>query len=410
MVGICGKLKRKNDKEMVYEEYIQLAWNNIKKRKLRTGLTVLGIVIAITSIVALISIGNGLEAGISQQFDKIGTNRIYVTIKGSSLQGFQTGLEDEHVEALKTLKEAEWINPYLLEQATVEYNKKKKIVTIWATKTDNLEKRWADIDFDMEKGRLFFDNEKYSVILGYKAATELFDKEIKLGENLLINNKKFKVIGVFEEIGNEEDDNVIELPLETAQTLFGRGNDITMIEVVVKDGVNIDDVAKKAKAMLDKRFGKDIFDIVTPDQLMQQFTTVTTVINVILGAIAGISLVVGGIGIMNTMYTSVLERKKEIGIMKALGAKNKDIFALFLCESGIIGFMSGVIGGLIGFCIAKSAEFAAEAIGFQLLQIAFDGVLFFWCILFASVIGMLAGFFPAKDATKRQIVDAIRAK
>lgn len=395
---------------MAYSEYLQISWSNIKKRKLRTGLTVLGIVIAITTIVALISIGNGLEHGIQEQFGKIGSNRLYVTAKGSSLQSFQGGLTEEDAKFLETVNGIEWVNPYLQEQAIIEHGKEKTSVTIWATKTDNLEKRWQDIDFEVAEGRLFLENERYSAILGYKTATELFDREIKVGENILINGQQFKVVGIFAEIGNPEDDNVMEMPLETAQLLFDKGDKVTMIEVVVQEGTDVQEIAKKVKEVLEKKRGKDLFDIMTPDQLVQQFGKITTIVNVILGAIAGISLVVGGIGIMNTMYTSVLERRKDIGVMKALGAKNKVIFFLFLSEAAMIGVASGTIGVVLGFLIAKLAEFGAEASGFQLLQISLDFGLYGGSILFAMLLGMLAGFFPARDATKKQVVEALQMK
>ncbi len=395
---------------MAYGEYLQIAVDNIIKRKLRTGLTILGIVIAITTIVALISIGNGLEKGIQQQFGKIGTNRLYVAAKGSSLQSFQEGLTKEDVKLLETINGIEWINPYLQEQATIKYGKEKAYVTIWATKTDNLEKRWRDIDFEVAEGRLFVEQEKYSAILGYKTATELFNRKIKIGENILINDQQFKVVGIFAEIGNPEDDNVLEIPLETAQELFEREEEVTMIEVVVQEGVNIQEIAKKVKEALEKKRGKDLFDIITPDQLVQQFGKITTIVNVILGAIAGISLVVGGIGIMNTMYTTVLERRKDIGIMKALGAKNNVIFFLFLAEAAIIGVVSGTIGVMLGFSIAKVAEFGAEAAGFQLLQIPLEVELYGGSILFATLLGMFAGFFPAREATKKQVVEVLQTR
>ncbi len=391
-----------------YRDCLEIAWINVKKRKLRNSLTVLGIVIAITTIVALISIGTGLDKGIRKEFEQIGTNRIYLTATGSSITSFQDGLTKKDVEALETMNEFLWVTPYLKEQATIEYNNKKKVVTIWATTTDRLEERWQDINFKVELGRVFIEDEKYVTILGHDTATEMFDKEIELNENMIVNDKRFRVVGIFEQIGNPEDDSVIELPIETVQEMFGKEEQVSIIELVIKDGVNIEEAAKKVKRLLERKRGNDLFEIVTPDKLLQQFSTILLIINIILGAIAGISLIVGAIGIMNSTYTSVLERRKEIGIMKAIGAENKYIVFLFLAEAGMLGFIGGIIGILCGFGIAKLTQYAAETKGFSLLLITLDPKITLFSIMFAVLFGIAAGALPAREAMKKQIIDVLR--
>jgi putative ABC transport system permease protein len=391
-----------------YWECLEIAWINVKRRKLRNGLTILGIVIAITTIFSLISISNGLDQGIRKEFEQIGTNRIYVTSTGSSITSLQGGLTDKDVEALEGMNEFLWVTPYLTESVTIEYNNKKKVVTAWATTTDDLEARWADINFKVEEGRVFADDEKYVTILGHKTATEMFDREIHINENIVINEKRFQIVGIFEEIGNPEDDNVVELPLETAQEMFGKENQVSIIELVVKKGTDIEEAAKETTRVLERKRGNDLFEVVTPDQLLQQFSTILLIINVILGAIASISLVVGGIGIMNSTYTSVLERRKEIGIMKAIGAENKYILFLFLAEAGMLGLAGGIIGIACGFGIAKVTQYGAEAAGFKLLLITLDPKITAFSMIFAVVFGIVAGALPARDAMKKQVVDVLR--
>ncbi|MEK6867470.1 MAG: FtsX-like permease family protein, partial [Nanoarchaeota archaeon] len=264
------------------------------------------------------------------------------------------------------------------------------------------------INFKVEEGRVFVEDEKYVTILGHKTATEMFDREIHLNENIAINEKRFQVVGIFEEIGNPEDDNVVELPIEIAQEMFGKENQVSIIELVVKNGVDIEETAKKTTRILERKRGNDLFEVVTPDQLLQQFSTILLIINVILGAIASISLVVGGIGIMNSTYTSVLERRKEIGIMKAIGAENKYILFLFLAEAGMLGFVGGVIGIACGFAVAKTTQYAAEAAGFKMLLITLDPKITAFSMMFAIVFGILAGALPARDAMKKQVVDVLR--
>ncbi len=395
---------------MTADAYLEIAWNNIKQRKLRTGLTILGIIIAITTIFALISIGNGLNNGIRESFEKIGTNRLYVMPKGSGVTNLQAGLTDDDVKALEGMSEILWVNPYLQEQTLIEYNNQKKKVIVWATKTDNLEERWKDTYFHVGEGRLFTSDEKYNTIVGYRTATEMFDKDIHLNENILINGKRFRVVGIFEEIGTPQDDSVVELPIETAQDLFQKQGEVSMIEIITKQGVDIDALAIKITHDLKRDRGNDLFDVVTPDQLLTQFSTVLSIVNTVLGAIAGISLVVGGVGIMNSSYTSVMERKKDIGIMKALGAENKAILLLFLAEAGFLGLVGGVGGVIVGFVIAKITQYAATQAGFLFLKITFNPLLMIGSILFAVFFGLLAGYLPAKDAMKKQIVDALRKR
>jgi putative ABC transport system permease protein len=392
----------------MYKDCIKIALENLRNRKLRTALTVLGIIIGISTIFALISIGDGLENSIQEQFDKIGTNRVYITASGSTLTGLQSGLMMDDVDALESLSDFTWVTPYLQDNAIVEFNKETKFTGIWGTATDNLEKRWGDIGLTVAEGRLFNEGEKYVAVLGNKAAHEMFDREIHVNENIKINDKRFKVIGILDEIGNPEDDNVIEIPIDIAQELLGKANEVTVIEGVIQPGLDPEEVAKRAERHLERKRGDDLFEIITPDQVLQQFTTVSSIVNTILIAIAGISIIVGGIGIMNSSYTSVLERRKEIGIMKAIGAENKHILFLFLIEAAIVGLIGGVVGITIGFGIAKLAQLGAQASGYELLKIKFNLQLTVFSMLFAIGIGMLAGYLPAKEATKKQAVEALR--
>ncbi len=388
-------------------EFLQIAYTNIKERKLRTALTVLGIVIAITTIFALISIGQGLENGVKDQFEKIGTNRLYVAAKGSGLGGLQVGLTNNDVETLESMSEFEWVNPYLQDRIAVEYNNEIKVMPIWGTVTDNLDKRWEDVGFVVEQGRLFRSGEKYSAILGYKAATDTFGRDIHINENIIIKGQRFKVVGIFEEIGNPEDDSAVELPIEILQELLNKKEEVTVIELIAKD-TDLEEIAKKATRSLERKRGEDTIDIITPDQLLQQFSTILSIVNTILGAIAGISLVVGGIGIMNSIYTSVMERKKEIGIMKAIGARNRVILILFLTEAGIIGLLGGVIGIMLGYGIGKLAQLGADMSGFKILVITADPLLICASLAFAVIFGIFAGFLPAREAMKKQIVEVLR--
>ncbi len=185
-----------------------------------------------------------------------------------------------------------------------------------------------------------------------------------------------------------------------------------MIIAKVSSGTDIEEVAKDVKKELRKdrnlEEGKEDFIVKSPTQLLESFNTILIVLQVMLIGIASISLLVGGIGIMNTMYTSVLERTQEIGIMKSIGAKNSDILTIFLFESGILGFLGGLIGVIIGIILSKTVEIIASSLGFALLKPYISIWLVIGALTFSFLIGIFSGVFPAMQASKLNPVEALR--
>jgi putative ABC transport system permease protein len=219
------------------------------------------------------------------------------------------------------------------------------------------------------------------------------------------------------EFGNPQDDNTIYIPIDTAQNIFNKKNEVNMIELMTKDGISMSAAAKKAERALLKERGEKLsasrknklnFQVTTPDQLLGQLNNVLLIVQAVLVSIAAISLVVGAIGIMNSMYTNVLERTKEIGVMKSVGAKHKDILKVFLIESAIIGFIGGLIGVIFGIGLSKLIESYAIEAGFSFLKIGINYPLIVFSVLFAMIIGMLAGYLPASKAAKLEVVEALR--
>jgi len=170
----------------------------------------------------------------------------------------------------------------------------------------------------------------------------------------------------------------------------------------------IEKAAEDVRRMLRKTYEEEQFVVFTPEQLLSQLKDILGAIKILLSGIAAISLVVGGIGIMNSMFTSVLERRREIGIMKAVGATNRHVLLLFLIESGLIGFIGGVIGVILGITVAKSVELIAAQLGFSLLAVGLDFAVIIFMLLFASFVGMISGAIPAYQAAKLKPVDALR--
>lgn len=391
------------------QDYTSLAWENLKTRKLRTTLTIIGISIGIAAIIALISVSQGLENAISEQFEKIGSNRLYVQPEGAGDPQTRAGLTQDDADALENVAELSWVTPYLIGSGTVEFGKESEFLgTITGIPTSDLEKRWADVDIKLAHGRYFMSGEKSAAIIGSQMAKEGFDSEIRINNNLYINGKKFTVVGIMEEIGNSDDDNRIMIPLESARIAFNKTHDLTVLELVVKDGRSLEQAAKKVEKVLSQKRGSDDFEVITPQQILDQLGTILTVIQVVLVGIAAISLIVGAIGIMNSMYTAVLERTREIGIMKSIGATNATIVFLFMLESGIIGFLGGIMGIMGGITLSYTASWAAAGAGFSLLKIMIDPFLLAFGMCFSLTVGIASGALPARHAARLPPTEALR--
>ncbi len=389
-------------------DIFRLSINNIKHRKLRSWLTIIGIVIGIASIISLISIGQGLENAIEFQFSKMGTKTVLIFPPG--LQGPPSGdlgLDKDMVDKVKSVKGVDYVEPMLLDYSDVEYNNEKFFIMINSYDTSLGQKSFMDMDIKTEKGRLFKGSDKGSVIIGYDVAYNLFDKDIGIRNKVIIKGKEFNVIGIFEKLGTEVD-NRIFMPFDSMKDLFDKQDFVNIIRVRVQEGLDVDEVSKAVEKRLLKDYDDEDFDIYTPDQILEQLGSILLMVQFILGGIAAISLVVGGIGIMNSMFTSVLERTREIGIMKSIGATKSNILLIFLVESGFIGLIGGIGGIVLGVGFAKLVGFIAAQFGFSLLLIKIDVNLVLFSSLFSFVVGIISGIVPAMRASNLVPVEALR--
>ena len=390
-------------------EYLKISLENLKHRKLRSLLTVLGIVIGIGAIVALVIISQGLENAVVEQFEKIGTDKIYVTPKSFLSGNLPQGLTSKDAETLEQMNDFDFVTPWLVSSGNVEFGRETEFIfQIAGYPSDDTEKRLQDIDLGLESGRYFKEGEKFVAITGNQFAHDLFDKEVRVNSQVTIKDRKFRVIGVFESIGNTDDDTAVYIPLDTAREIFDKPNEVSVIELNLKDGLDVNEVADRVERKLKRARDDEDFSILTPEQALESFGVVLGIIQMVLGGIAAISLLVGAIGIMSSMFTSVLERRKEIGIMKSVGAKNSNILVLFLMESGMIGLVGGFLGIVAGSLIAKAVGLIASLAGFQLLLIKLNPWVLSGGLLFSIIVSMLSGIFPAFQAAKLPPIEAMR--
>jgi putative ABC transport system permease protein len=391
-------------------DYFAFAFSSLKHRQLRAWLTILGIIVGIAAIVALISISQGLENAITAQFEKMGSNRLFVAPGAANIMDFSVkGLTVDDYDTIKKVPGVEWVSPYLNVPSVIRFGNEEAFTkNIFGIEPSMMEKTWQDFDFKLEDGNMFKGNEKYDVVLGYDVAHKFFNRDVRVGNLIEIKNVKFKVKGIVEKIGSPDDDQSVTMPIEVVRVLFSKPNELSIIDVKANDGVDLNQLAGRIERALERSRKNDDFQILTPEQLLQQFGDVLNIVQIILAGIAAVSLIVGGIGIMNSMYTNVLERTREIGIMKSIGATNKDIMWIFLFESGIMGIVGGFLGVILGSLIAIMVGKIAEQQGFQLLKIIIDVKLVLFTMLFSFIVGALSGYLPARQAAKLNPVESLR--
>ncbi len=395
----------------MFSDYFKIAIKNIVSRKLRTFLTGLGIVISIAAIIALISLGNGLKGSISEQFSKMGTNLVSVIggSGGDPTQSTATILTTKDVGYMESLPYYNYVTPMIfLRGMEMEYHGHKEYASVMAMPIENTLDLFGDMDWDMLYGRFLTEKDKHGVMIGYKIWDDWYDRKISVNNNILIGGHKLRIVGISDTLSSGDDDTSIIMNLDTAREIFNKPEQVNLIYSRVKPGFDTEWVADKTEKYLERRRGDDYFTVMTSTQMLNMLNTILGALTFILSAIAFISLIVGTIGIMNSMYTNVLEKTNEIGIMKSIGAQNSDIMKIFLLESGIVGLIGGLIGAGIGQGLAMFLGNWITSSGYLPMAVKFDPLLTIGAIFFAIIIGMIAGYLPALSASKKLPVDALR--
>ena len=409
-------------------ELLRLALHGLAANKLRAALTMLGIIIGVAAVITLLSVGRGVERYVTAQFQGIGSNLLFIFPGGPDEQdGPPTGANRD-----KPLTNADGLaltDPFLVPSAqavaleylsfgTIEYSRETLSVQVSGVSTNYQEVR----QFFVEDGDFISDADERSVarvaVLGQTVVKTLFpDGDFPLGQTIKINTVPFKVIGVLESQGGSlfgDQDSLVLIPLSTAQQrLFNaRGPDgqygLSIIYLQARGEDEMESAAQQATTVLRDRHNidfraEDDFTVVTQNDLISAFGEVTGVLTIFLGAIAGISLLVGGIGIMNIMLVSVTERTREIGLRKAVGARRRDILLQFLIEAVTLS----LLGGLLGIAIGAAGSFAVVQFQPDLpVAVTADSVLL--ATGFSAAIGLFFGLYPAIRASALSPIQALR--
>jgi len=389
---------------------ISSAYNNFKRNKARTVLTSLGIMIGVLSVVVLTALGVGLKNYLSDTFENLGSN-IVIIMSGGGVGGEGAGFagafvagadfDENDVRSLQKLSDIEYISPLFIKQTLVETSTNEEYIYLRGTNTQV----FGLLNTNLLAGEYFSDSDIQSRakvgVLGQRAAENLFgDYESAIGKTVRFDNQRFKIIGVYENIGAREIDNNIMIPYKTTYGSMNPKKTFRAIFLGVADEDNVELVKGKAEEILLKRYEKDDFSVTDQSELLSTISEIFSMVNGVLIAIASISLLVGGIGIMNIMYASVTERIKEVGIRRAVGATQRDILMQFLTESVLLS----VFGGLLGLLFAVIIVLIVRSF----FPVAIDLFSVIITLVISSGIGIFFGVFPARRASKLPPISAIR--
>ncbi len=394
---------------------IQSAFQDFKRNKVRTALTSLGILIGVASVVLLTALGVGLKTYIQKQFESLGTNLIIIFPgkvigdNGQFRQSESTGLgqtfDERDLRALERIKLLGEVAPVFTRTANASFGTKTKVGDIFAT-TGNI---FPLRNLNAVAGKVFTsgDVSKRSkiVVIGHTVAEGLFSSPSQaIGKNIKIDSQSYRIVGVLESkggggLGGPDFDSYMYLPY-TAGTSFNPEKIFQYFYIKVDKESDIPEAKNKIDESFLKRYEDDDFSVVEQKEILNAVTSIFGVLNNILVMIGAISLIVGGIGIMNIMYVSVVERTKEIGIRRAIGATKRDILLQFLVESVLLSLLGGLGGILISYALTLAIyKYFPAQITMSSVATAF-GV--------SSFVGIVFGVFPARKAANLSPIEAIR--
>lgn len=403
-------------------ENIKIAFQALFLNKLRSFLTMLGIIIGVGAVVAMLSIGVGAQQSIIQSVQGIGSNLIIITPGNPEeeqnmgaqfmFSGQQAKLKTDDLQAIE--REATLITgaaPVVFSSSIVSYSNNSTQSTVYAS-TENGRELY---NMDIEKGKFYsksdVSNASNVAVVGQTVIKKLFGKIEPTGKIIKIDGKNFKVIGTLEArgtdtFGNDQDD-FVSIPVTTAQNKLYGLDSYNMILAQSVSEEDIDAASEEIESILRRhrsiRFGeKEDFSVRNQTQILDVISTITNIFTVVIAGIASISLLVGGIGIMNIMLVSVTERTREIGIRKAIGAKNRDILIQFLVESIVLSVTGGILGIL--FAVSISAILSR----FTVLVTSITVFPIIIAFSFSTVIGLFFGIYPAMRAARLNPIDALR--
>lgn len=437
---------------MRFADILRLSLNGLTHRGLRSWLTILGIIVGVAAVIAMLSIGAGMSQSMESQMSNFGADVLTVSVgrirAAGPASGFEdrfqpgdggippgmpgtisqtttaetTTLTDTDILAISAAEGVETVTGVVSGQSTIQYLSQTVSVTVegiepsaWNTMTTST----------LASGRFLETGESTAVLVGNAVANGMFDYNITVDSQIRIGSKTFTIVGILEESGTGSfggDDRTVFILLQAAREILTDidNNEYSSIQVKVTDTNAIDQIIENVEEVLytSRMVTSDTadFTVTSPTSMLETIQSTMATLTFFLTGIAAISLLVGAIGIANTMFMSVMERTRLIGIMKSIGTRNSEIMKMFLAESGIIGLMGGLLGIFLGFIVVG----IISSVGITIMGMGNMGTstsvaivtpqLILFALLFSTVIGVVSGLIPARKAASLQVVEAMRSE
>jgi len=400
---------------VISEESINYSLRNLRSRKARSFLTILSIFVGIATIFIFISFGWGLYDYVNELKTGSSADKVIIQPRGTGAPGLDDTfqLTEEDFKAVKRVGGVYELTGISFKVAEVQKGSQKRFNYIVGYDPKNL-MMFEISDIGIEEGRHLFPGETKKVVLGhnYLEKDKIFSKPVNLNDNIEIQGEDMRVVGFLEEVGSPPDDGQIYITREYMAELYPLTLDkygwiIARVDVEKMDKV-IEDIEKAVRKSRNLEEGKEDFYVQSFEELISSFSGALNIIIAFVILIALISVIVSAVNTANTMITSVLERTKEIGVIKSIGARNSEILKIFLFESSFLGFIAGLLGTLVGLGITYATDSLLENLGWGFLSPHYSATLFIGTILFATLTGAISGVAPAVRASKTNIVDALR--
>ncbi len=391
-----------------------LAMRAIRRNVMRSFLTVLGIVIGVAAVITMVTLGNGATKSVSDQISSMGSNMLIVTPGQRFGPGSEAAprFKSPDVEAIRNqINAVERVAPMVNKTATAVYQANNWSTVINGSSNDYFQAG----NWELAGGRAFSEVEegagKAVCVIGETVRNKLFGRQNPVGSEIRIKQFSCEVVGLLKAKGQsamgQDQDDVVVMPLRTVQRRLIGSQDINRLTISVKDGASIDAVKNQLTLLMRERRNiseneEDDFRVMDTRQIAETLTSTTKILTMLLGAVAAVSLLVGGIGIMNIMLVSVTERTREIGIRLAIGALEREVLLQFLIEAVVLSSL----GGLVGITLATGASIVlARLMGVPYI---FDIGINLLSFIFSAAIGVIFGFFPARRAAGLNPIDALR--
>ncbi|SIQ57575.1 ABC transporter permease [Marinobacterium stanieri] len=394
-------------------DYLRLTLRTLKASRMRSGLTVLGIAIGICAVVLLTTLGEGLRLYVLENFSQFGS-RIIAINPGKSQTGGTGGLLAStrpllvaDADSLRSLPYVEYVVPVVQGSGAIEFGRRVRYTDIIGTGSEMAD-AWR---FEVARGRFLPDSRggypQPWAVLGHKVKQELFGEQTALGQFIRVGGERYRVVGIMaakgQMLGFDLDD-IVYIPVERALSLFNRTG-LMEIDVTYRPGISADAMAQQVSQRLIARHGGEDFSLITQDEMLKSLDRILAVLTLAIGGLGGISLVVGAIGIITIMVTSVQERRAEIGLMRALGATQRQVMWLFLGEATLLALVGGVVGILV-----SGLALGGLALALPTLPIQLDPFYLLLALLLSALVGLISGVLPARRAARLNPVLALQSE